>query len=67
MAKKAASGGGRLKTQGRKLIWVTADQAQQSAIRMAAAASGLPMSQFLLQTGLEAAEKILKKAKLGLT
>lgn len=61
MSKKKKSGGGRIKASGESLIWVTANASDKQKIRTAAAIAGVPMSQFLKQSGLKEAEKILKK------
>lgn len=61
--KKKESGGKRIASQGRSLVWVAPDLAQKRQIRVAAAMAGLPMGRFLLQAGLEAAQKILGKTE----
>jgi uncharacterized protein (DUF1778 family) len=58
---KKASAGARIKAEGKSLIWVAPTAEQKDKIRVAAAVAGMPMSQFLLQHGLAAAESILKK------
>lgn len=63
--KKKVSGGGRLKAQGKSLVWVSPDADQKERIRMAAAAAGKPMSQFLLDVGLAEADVILKRFRDG--
>lgn len=68
MPKKKAvkpSAAARMKSQGKSLVWVTLDDSQKKKIRVAAAAEGLPMSQFLIRAGLTAAEKILAKSSLA--
>lgn len=52
---------GRLKQQGKSLIWVAPTEAEKSQIRAAAAVQGKPMSQFVLDLALAASEKILSK------
>jgi uncharacterized protein (DUF1778 family) len=61
MVKKKASGGKRLKEQGRSLIWVSPTEDEKKKIRMAAAYKGVPMSEFLLQLGVTEADRILEK------
>lgn len=65
MAKKQEkpSGGGRLKVQGKSLVWVTFGPEDKAKIRTAAGFAGQPMSQFLAEQGLLAAEKILDKIR----
>lgn len=59
--KKKASGGARIKGQGKSLVWVTLAEADKAKVRTAAGIEGLPMSQFLAAQGIAAAEKILEK------
>ena len=54
-------GGTTLTRRGVSLIFVTPDAEQKKKIRVAAALAGLPMSHFVLQSGVTAAENILKK------
>jgi uncharacterized protein (DUF1778 family) len=61
MSKSANSGGGRIKSQGRSLVWVALDENEKKLIRTAAACVDLPMSQFLIKHGLKAAKAIVKK------
>lgn len=62
MAKKKASGGAVMKAAGREPIMVSATPEQKKSIRVAAAKMGVPMSKFLLETGLREAERISKKS-----
>lgn len=59
--KKKLSAGGRLKKNGKSLIWSTYDDEEKSKIRTAAAFVKLPMSQLVSSLALAGAEKILKK------
>ena len=56
---KKKSGGAILRDAGRSPILVAVDPDQKQKIRIAAAAEGLPMSQFLLKCGLTEAAKII--------
>jgi len=60
-AKKKPSAGARIKAQGKSLVWVTFDRADKAKVRAAAGIAGKPMSQFLAEHGIMAAEKILEK------
>jgi uncharacterized protein (DUF1778 family) len=64
MAKNERAGGGASWMRGakRSLAWVTFDDDEKALVRQAAAASGVPMSQFLKEIGLKEAENILRKA-----
>jgi len=64
-ASKAPSAGARMKAAGRTLVWATFDVQGKRRIRLAAAASGVSMSQFVQQAGLAAAETILEKMELS--
>jgi hypothetical protein len=61
--KQKASGGKRIKEQGRSLVWVTLDDAEKVQIRTAAGTLNLPMSQFLKQCGLAESGKILREMR----
>lgn len=61
--KRKASAGGRIKAQGKSLVWVTFGESDKQKIRTAAAFRGLPMSEFLKQTGLREAAIILEKIR----
>ena len=62
---KKPSAGARLKADGKSLVWATFDEAEKQKIRTAAAFVGLPMSQFLREKGLAAAEIILEKMRFA--
>lgn len=62
---KKKSAGGRIREQGKSLVWATFSQAEKRKIRTAAAFAGQPMSQFLREQGLRAAEEILTKMRFG--
>lgn len=57
------SGGGRLKSQGRKLLWVHVSEAQHKILRRAAAEEGVAVSELVTRFALEGAGKILEKAQ----
>jgi uncharacterized protein (DUF1778 family) len=63
MAKKYTSGSDRYKRGTHKPILVGATIAEHAKIRTAAAISGKPMTHFLLELGLAAAENILEKSQ----
>lgn len=60
MKTKKPSAGARIKANGKSLVWVTFNEQEKRKIRVASAQKGQPMSQFLKDAGLRAAEKTLK-------
>ncbi len=61
MVKPKKSAAARIKEQGKSLVWVTLNTGDKKKIRVAAAECEMPMSEFLRQQGLAAADKILEK------
>ncbi len=57
---KKKSAGARMRDAGKSLVWATFTEDEKADIRAAAGIAGKPMSQFVTDSALAAADKILE-------